>query len=183
MKWKHVLRYWSFFRGIHRSPVNSPHKGQWRGALMFSLICAWMNAGVNICEAGDLRCHLAHYDVTIMISGENGAQHIPLCHIQSNEISSCDISGVHCIIRWYTTRSVFSKLIPVHPYNLLVASRLSLCSTLVFAVLDLILHYNGIWEYPHYWPFVRRIHKSPVTWSFDVSCDQRLNKYLLEQTI
>ena len=26
--------------GIHRSPVNSPHKGQWRRALIFSLSCA-----------------------------------------------------------------------------------------------------------------------------------------------
>ena len=33
--WKHFPRYWPFVRGIHRSPVNSPHKGQWRGALMF----------------------------------------------------------------------------------------------------------------------------------------------------
>ena len=40
IKWKHFPRYWPFVRGIHRSPVNSPHKGQWRGALMFSLICA-----------------------------------------------------------------------------------------------------------------------------------------------
>ena len=40
MKWKHFPRYWPFVRGIHRSPVNSLHKGQWRGALMFSLICA-----------------------------------------------------------------------------------------------------------------------------------------------
>ena len=31
---------WPFTRGIHRSPVNAPHKGQWRGALMFSMICA-----------------------------------------------------------------------------------------------------------------------------------------------
>ena len=38
--WKHFPRYWPSVRGIHRSPVNSPHKGQWRGALMFSLICA-----------------------------------------------------------------------------------------------------------------------------------------------
>ena len=37
--WKHFPRYWPFVRGIHRQPVNSPHKGQWRGALMFSLIC------------------------------------------------------------------------------------------------------------------------------------------------
>ena len=39
IKWKHFPRYWPFVRGIHRWPVNSPHKGQWRGALMFSLIC------------------------------------------------------------------------------------------------------------------------------------------------
>ena len=49
-----------------RSPVNYPHKGQWRGALMFSLICAWINAWVNNREAGDLRRHYAHYDVTVM---------------------------------------------------------------------------------------------------------------------
>ena len=35
IKWKHFLRYWTFVRGIHRSPVNSPHKGQWRRALIF----------------------------------------------------------------------------------------------------------------------------------------------------
>ena len=40
IKWKHFPRNWPFVRGIHRSPVNSPHKGQWRRALMFSLICA-----------------------------------------------------------------------------------------------------------------------------------------------
>ena len=43
IKWKHFLLYWPFVRGIRRSPVNSPHKGQWRGALMFSLICARIN--------------------------------------------------------------------------------------------------------------------------------------------
>ena len=39
IKWKHFPRYWPFVRGIHRSPVNSTHKGQWRGAFSFSLIC------------------------------------------------------------------------------------------------------------------------------------------------
>ena len=48
IKWKHFPRYWPFVRGIHRSPVNSPHKGQWRGALIFSLICAWINGWINI---------------------------------------------------------------------------------------------------------------------------------------
>ena len=55
IKWKHFPRYWPFVRGIHRSPVNSPHKGQWRRALMFPLICAWINGCTNNREAGDLR--------------------------------------------------------------------------------------------------------------------------------
>ena len=59
IKWKHFPRYWPFVRGIHRPLVNSPHKGQWRGALMFSLICAWINGWVNNREAGDLRRHRA----------------------------------------------------------------------------------------------------------------------------
>ena len=40
-------------------------KCQWRGALMFSLIWAWLNGWVNNREAGDLRRHRAHYDVTV----------------------------------------------------------------------------------------------------------------------
>ena len=47
---------------IFRSPVNSPHKGQWRGALAFSIIYARINDWVNNREAGDLRGHRAHYD-------------------------------------------------------------------------------------------------------------------------
>ena len=66
MKWKHFPRYWLFVRGIHRSPVNSPHKGQWRGALMFSLMCARINSWVNNREAGDLRRYRRHYDVIVM---------------------------------------------------------------------------------------------------------------------
>ena len=66
MKWKHFPRYWPFVRGIHRSPVNSPHKGQWRGALMFSLIWAWINGWVKNREAGDLRRHRANSDITVM---------------------------------------------------------------------------------------------------------------------
>ena len=66
IKWKYFPRYWPFVWGIHRWPVNSPHKGQWRGALMFSLICAWIHGLINNCEASDLRCHCTHYDVTVM---------------------------------------------------------------------------------------------------------------------
>ena len=67
IKWKHFPRNWPFVRGIHRSPVNSPHKGQWRGALMFTLICARINVWVNTREAGDLRRYCPHYDVIVMM--------------------------------------------------------------------------------------------------------------------
>ena len=42
------------------------HRWQWRGTLMFSLICVWINGWVNNREAGDLRRHCAHYDVTVI---------------------------------------------------------------------------------------------------------------------
>ena len=60
---KHFPRYWPFVRGTHRSP----HKGQWRGALMFSLIYARINDWVNNREAGVLRRQRGHYDVIVMI--------------------------------------------------------------------------------------------------------------------
>ena len=66
IKWKPFPRYCPFVRGIHRSPVNSPHKGQWRGALMFSLIWAWIIGWVNNREAGDLRRYQAHHDVIVI---------------------------------------------------------------------------------------------------------------------
>ena len=67
-RWRHQMETFSTLLALYagNSPltlVNSPHKSQWRGALMFSLICAWMNGWVNNREAGDLRRHRAHYDV------------------------------------------------------------------------------------------------------------------------
>ena len=66
IKWKHFPRYWPFVQGIHLTPGNSLHRGQWRGSLMFSLTCAWTNGWVNNQYAGDLIRHRAHYDVTVM---------------------------------------------------------------------------------------------------------------------
>ena len=66
--WRHQMEAFTALlalcAGIHRSPVNSPHKDHWRGALMFSLICAWINDR----EAGDLGRHRAYYDVIVMSS-------------------------------------------------------------------------------------------------------------------
>ena len=66
IKWNHFPCYWPLVWGIHRSPVNSPRKGQWRGALMIPLIYAWTNGLVNNRDAGGLRRHRAHYSVTVM---------------------------------------------------------------------------------------------------------------------
>ena len=66
IKWKHFPCCWPFVRGIHRLPVDSPDKGQWCGALMFSLICAWTNNWANNRDAGDLRRHRAHHHAIVM---------------------------------------------------------------------------------------------------------------------
>ena len=73
IKWTHFPLYWPVSR-IHR---DSPHKHQWRGALMFSLICTWTNNRY----AGDLRHH--HYDVIVMrpaffhLHGLHDKLHVP----------------------------------------------------------------------------------------------------------
>ena len=92
---------------IHRSPVNYPHKGQWRGALMFSLICARINDWVNNREACDLRRHRPHYDVTVMKGTqyvsqvdqcEYGVKIRAICHARNlwKLARSCEQLGFLC---------------------------------------------------------------------------------------
>ena len=65
--WRHPMEIFSALLALCVGPpVNSPHKGQWREALMFPLVCAWINVWVYNREAGDLRRHRAHYDVIAM---------------------------------------------------------------------------------------------------------------------
>ena len=66
IKWTHFPHYWPFVRGIHRWPVNSPQKGQWRGALMFSLICAWINGWVN------------NRDVIVMVAASHAVRDVSI---------------------------------------------------------------------------------------------------------
>ena len=107
--WRHQMGKWPFVRGIHRSPVNSPHKGQWRGALLFSLTCAWINGWVNNGEAGDLRRHLAHYDSIVMLYGivvghtcngswwRHATRHY-MCHCWPRSMLSCGITVRLCFL-------------------------------------------------------------------------------------
>ena len=77
--WRHQMETFSALLALcaGNSPVtvNSPHKGQWRGALMFSLICVWINSWVNNREAGDLRRRHGHYDASVMCSAISGKCH------------------------------------------------------------------------------------------------------------
>ena len=84
------------FMKMQLSPVNSPHKGQWRGALVFSLICVWIDDWVNNREAGDLRRYRAHYDVIVMIfTILNRVQKLIWNRISDIRVSSYDVDLVH----------------------------------------------------------------------------------------
>ena len=91
-------RYWSFVRGIHRSPVNSPQKGQWSGSLMLSLICAWINGWVNKSEAGDLRRHRTHYGVTVMTWSE--CSFVNMKHFAYNSAANGLLQSPMCVIQF-----------------------------------------------------------------------------------
>ena len=108
IKWKHFPHYWPFVRGIHRSPVNSPRKCQWRGALMFCLICASIKDWINNGETGDLRRHRAHYDVIVMgwISFI-ATLHWP--HLLQGSTQSLPGYFYHALNTSYAERSVMSE--------------------------------------------------------------------------
>ena len=92
IKWKHFPCYWHFVQGINWWPVNSLHKGQWRGVLKFSLICAW----VNNREADDFRCHRTHHDVTVMWWGKIALRN--LTTTKHKKVKAMHIIlGMHCI--------------------------------------------------------------------------------------
>ena len=117
IKWKHFPRYWPFVRGIHRSPVNSPHKGQWRRALMFSLICTRINRRVNNREAGDLRRYFDHYDVTVMHAS------VSICNLSGSFLTQVE-RRQKCILMWtllYATCTVDYYIVEYLNLNLFLA--------------------------------------------------------------
>ena len=122
-KWKRFPRYWPYVRGIHRSVVNSPHKGQWHGALNFYLICSWINGWVNNGEAGGLRCHGAHYNVTVMIYHE-----IFVIHPDHNEHCAVwKLFGQNSIRTVSHHHTKFQRVWPVIRYFFCISAREAMC--------------------------------------------------------
>ena len=109
-KWKHFPRYWPFVRGIHRSPVNSPHKDQWGGALMFSLVCAWINGWVNNRDAGDLKRHCAPYEPMVMFKFKLSKSYVLLWVAYPVIWILCDI------LPPWTKRSAFEGISSTRPF-------------------------------------------------------------------
>ena len=109
IKWKHFPRYWPFVRGIQRSPVNSPHKGQWRGGVMFSLICVFINSWVNNLEAGDLRRHRAHYDVTVTYGSDGNEVQTRLALLWFRNIYVIMVISVLQIISYFYFANLLSE--------------------------------------------------------------------------
>ena len=96
--WRHQMETFSALLALCAG--NSPHKGQWRGALMFSLICAWTNSWANNGDSGDLRRHRAHYGVIVMKMNTNigGCYKMSLLtrkrHVNYCEITACVLYSI-----------------------------------------------------------------------------------------
>ena len=95
---------------IFWSPVNSPHNGQWRRALMFPLICAWTNGWVNNRDTCDLRCHRAHYDVIVM-------QHLELVNVTDTEKPCASWSSGIGRIRLPASTATVQQAVPTNSRN------------------------------------------------------------------
>ena len=151
--------------GEFTGPVNSPHKSQWRGALMFSLICARINDWVNKREAGDLRRHRGHYDVSVMqMSVFEGHCLVP--PFPEFEVS-CTFTYLSKYSGYFREPHQFSMRYRKYPGKL---DRCDSCTTYVPVLLEKpYLHMNS--------PAQR-----PATRSFDVFFDPRLNKRLRKQS-
>ena len=75
--------------GIHRSPVNSPHKGQWRGALMFPLICA-LNK-----QSWGWWSETPSHPLWRQCNDLLGRLHYNLSYVMTGAVSACGIINLH----------------------------------------------------------------------------------------
>ena len=155
----------ALLQGIHRSPVNPLHKGQWRGTLMFSSICAWTNDLVNNRDAGDLR---RHYAVTVMLTVISEFQSA-LATILYNGFK------IFLLLKSLPQLPGTSELTPLtlDQYH---SDTTTIWKNICF-IRNITIHIKAFNECTRYhWSFVRGIHRShvdspikrPVFWGFDI---------------
>ena len=163
IKWNHFPRYWPFVRRIHRSPVNSPHKDQWRGALILSLICAWTNGKINNPDADDLRCYGIHYDVNVMYYWRSScgiSTKISREHNFVGMTTVCLVWRICTALCFVINKLVFLDTCLVKVITLRTANILAphTCHISEMQPDDVIK-----WKhFPRYWPLVRGNHRSAV---------------------
>ena len=68
---KYFPRHSPLCEGNPRITDDSPHKGQWCVAMMFSLMCVWTKVCANSRDAGDFRSQGTHCDVIVMWNAIN----------------------------------------------------------------------------------------------------------------
>ena len=117
IKWKH-FHLLALCEGNPSVIVISAYKVQWRGALMFSLICAWTSVSANHRDVGDLRRHRDHYDTTVVISN---------CH---SPWWSCDMEIYSAFLSHLRNhRCVLLKWPVIGNLNFLLLPNLTYCET------------------------------------------------------
>ena len=84
IKWKHFPRYWPFVREVTGHRWIPRTKASDAELWCFLKIYALINGWVNNREAGDLRRHVAHYDVTVVwtVWSCKGSLHLKLPEIE-----------------------------------------------------------------------------------------------------
>ena len=94
IKWKHYPRYWPFVRGIHRWPVDCPHKASDAELWCFFFYLRLNKRWASNRDAGDLRRHRTQYDVTLMVLLL--AWHMPIWNIPSYNMMAFSSGGSNC---------------------------------------------------------------------------------------
>ena len=107
---------------------------------MFSLICACTNSWVHNRDAGDLRHHRAHNDVTVVINCTNliaGEGFVEVGHLYMNTIHAiyqiCYFRYLYWIVRWYHStvfHPTFVEMWKQFPQN----GRAWLCQNIIYSI-------------------------------------------------
>ena len=129
IKWKHFPRYWPFVRGIHRSMMNFHHKGQWRGALMVSLICARINGWVNNGEAlshcndeGDVKMLVVEFDILSRAICEWFYHHINISATSALSSFSDTVQQYFTYLLWRSKRRTWPVKNPSCIHNFVLSA-------------------------------------------------------------